>query len=196
MSSRLCFLNWGQIISEKTQACVAQSSILMEMTGQAQCPSSDCLRVSREDTRVFISMALVSSEAMASMLPHWRGLAPSPMSSCAAWEEIRLVLGEFSSWVHVPPGSGRCRFFWFCPAAVRSYTLVSWLFFPPPERTTSLKYCPVPQEGFLAGCRFLSYWCPGLAGVLLNLKILSILTLLALSRVKVYKWRGKSNYGV
>lgn len=66
-------------------------------------------------------------------------------------------------------------------------------FFFPPERTTSLKYCPVPQEGFLAGCRFLSYWCPGLAGVLLNLKILSILTLLALSRVKVYKWRGKSN---
>lgn len=166
MSSRLCFLNWGQIISEKTQACVAQSSILMEMTGQAQCPSSDCLRVSREDTRVFISMALVSSEAMASMLPHWRGLAPSPMSSCAAWEEIRLVLGEFSSWVHVPPGSGRCRFFWFCPAAVRSYTLVSWLFFPPqrepPPSSTALcprraswlavGFCPIGVLGWLVSC--------------------------------------------
>lgn len=121
--------------------------------------------------------------------------SPSPMTSHAAWEEIQLVLGEFSSWLHAPPGSGRCRFFWFCPAAVKLHT-GHLAFFSPPERTTSLKYCPVPQEGCLAGYRFLSYWCPGLASVLLNLKILSILTLLALSRVKVYKWRGKSNYRI
>lgn len=61
--------------------------------------------------------------------------------------------------------------FWFCPAAVRSYSLASWLFLFFSERTTFLKYFRVLQEGFLAGCRFLSYWCPGLAGVLLSLKM-------------------------
>lgn len=42
----------------------------------------------------------------------------------AAWEEIELVLGEFhlGPTYHLVPVDAD---FWFCPAAVRNYTLVS-----------------------------------------------------------------------
>lgn len=105
-------------------------------------------------------------EAMVSMLPHWRLRPWIPMERHAAWEETRLVLGEFSP---LGPCTIQCpwmRVFGFVQA-VRSYTLVSWLFFS--ERITSLKCFPVLPEGLLAGCRFLFYWCSGLAGVLLSL---------------------------
>lgn len=92
------------------------------------------------------------------------------MDGYAAWEEIQLVLGEFSSWTHIPLSASGYRFLVLSSSCEKLLTgQLTFFFFS--ERTTFLKYFRVLQEGFLAGCRFLSYWCPGLAGVLLSLKM-------------------------
>lgn len=128
-------------------------------------------------------------EATASMLPHWGGLSSHGWSCCCLGRNWACTW-RISSWTHVPLGASRCRFLVLSSSCEKLHACQLTFFFQrePPLSSTPMCY---RRASWLAAVSVLlvswAGWCPIITDNV------SILTLLALSRVKFYKWRGKSN---
>lgn len=112
------------------------------------------------------------------------------MDGYAAWEEIQLVLGEFSSWTHIPLSASGYRFLVLSSSCEKLLAgQLTFFFFRENNLPQVLPCTPGGLPGWLQVSVLLvswAGWCPTVT------ENVSILTLLALSRVKFYKWRGKT----